>query len=327
MRADRLISLMLLLHAHGRMTAADLARDLEVSERTIYRDLEALSGAGIPLYTQPGTHGGIFLDERYRISLTGLSRNDLQTLFMSSEAGPLKDLGLEKTDALLKLFADLPSNQRAEVDRVRQRFHIDPANWFQLVEPIRFFPLLQQAVWQDRLVEVCYQPVLGSAWTRVLEPYGLVAKANIWYLIGKKQGGDSMRSYRVVRFEGVTLLPDTFERDPQFDLAAYWRDAREQFHQLAAGSPRYEVVLLVPQAFYWYFPGYLEGAYTRISGPDHEGSVTLRVTFESEQEGQRRVLGMGANVRIIAPDSLRAFVIDSARALCTEYEESSVWQP
>lgn len=205
MRADRLISLMLLLHARGRMTAADLARDLEVSERTIYRDLDALSSAGIPVYAQPGTHGGIFLDERYRISLTGLSRGDVQTLFMSSEAGPLKDLGLERTDALLKLFADLPSSHRVEVDRMRQRFHIDPANWFQLVEPIRFFPLLQQAVWEDRLVEVCYQPVLGPAWTRVLEPYGLVAKANIWYLIGKKCGGDTMRSYRVVRFEGVTL--------------------------------------------------------------------------------------------------------------------------
>lgn len=96
---------------------------------------------------------------------------------------------------------------------------------------------------------------------------------------------------------------------------------------MAAGSPRYEAVLLVPPAFYWYFPGYLEGAYTRIAGPDDEGCVTLRVTFESEQEGQRRVLGMGANVRIITPDSLRAFVIDSAQAICMEYQESPVWQP
>src|SRR5689334_12127743 len=150
MRADRLLSLMLLLHARGRMTAQQLADQLEVSERTIYRDIEALCTAGIPLYTQSGTSGGVFLEESYRVSLTGLSRAQVQSLFISGEARPLGDLGLGKAldDTLLKLFAALPSIHRDEVKRLRQRFYIDPANWFQIVEATSFFPALQQAVWE-----------------------------------------------------------------------------------------------------------------------------------------------------------------------------------
>src|SRR5262245_10995030 len=127
MRADRLISLMLVLHSKGRMTAQKLAEHLEVSERTIYRDVDALSTAGVPVYVQPGVNGGIVLDENYRISLTGLSRAEVQALFVSSNAGPLADLGMDKAveDTLLKLFAALPSAHQAEVERLRSRFYVD----------------------------------------------------------------------------------------------------------------------------------------------------------------------------------------------------------
>ncbi|MBZ0287993.1 MAG: HTH domain-containing protein, partial [Anaerolineae bacterium] len=172
MRADRLISLMLLLHARGRMTAQTLAQQLEVSERTIYRDVDALGAAGVPIYVQPGVNGGIFLDEHYRISLTGLTRAEVQSLFVSSSTPPLADLGLDNAvqATLLKLFAALPLPHQAEVERLRSRFHIDPANWFQVIEPSDTFPLLQQAVWEDRAVSIRYQVVEGEWFDGVVNP-------------------------------------------------------------------------------------------------------------------------------------------------------------
>ncbi len=208
MRADRLLSLMLMLAARGRLTAGELAGRLEVSERTIYRDVEALSSAGIPVYTQSGVNGGVFLDEHYRVSLTGFSRTDLQALFVADDARPLADLGLAREATMLKLFAALPLIQRREVERARQRLYIDPTNWFQIVEASPVLPILQQAVWEDRRVEVCYQAVEGHASARTLDAYGLVAKANIWYLVARKAVGDSageMRNYRVARLSEVTL--------------------------------------------------------------------------------------------------------------------------
>lgn len=225
MRADRLLSLMLLLQTKGRQTALDLSEQLEVSLRTIYRDLDALSGAGIPVYTQSGPNGGVFLDEHYRVSLNGLSREDVQALFLISEAGPLKDIGLGKSDTLLKLFAALPSVHRDEVERLRQRLYIDPANWFQMPETLPFLPLLQRAVWEDRLVRICYQPVEGGRIDRMVEAYGLVAKANIWYLIGKKTETGEFRNFRIKRLGDVDLCEARFKRDAAFDLGKYWAES------------------------------------------------------------------------------------------------------
>jgi DNA binding protein with HTH domain/WYL domain-containing protein len=194
MRADRLISLMLLLNARGRMTAQTLADQLEVSERTIYRDVDALGAAGIPIYVQPGVNGGIFLDENYRISLTGLSRAEAQALFISSKGTPLPDLGLDNAveATLLKLFAALPSAHQVEVERLRNRFYIDPANWFQIVEPSALLPTLQQAVWEDRALSIQYQVVEGEWFEGVVNAYALVAKANIWYLVAEKRPANSV---------------------------------------------------------------------------------------------------------------------------------------
>src|SRR5688500_5367640 len=159
MRADRLISMILTLHAKGRMTANDLAVQMEVSDRTIYRDLEALGAAGIPVYTQPGQNGGIFLDEDYRVALTSLSIPEVRALFVSSGSSPLADLGLARPaeHTMLKLMAALPYRQRTEAQRMRQRFHIDPRNWFQVVELSPYLPLLQQAVWEDCVITVDYR--------------------------------------------------------------------------------------------------------------------------------------------------------------------------
>ncbi len=304
-----------MLGAQGRQTAQALAEHLEVSERTIYRDLDALSAAGIPVYTQSGVNGGVFLDEHYRISLTGFSQADIQALFVTTDAGPLADLGLGKDESLLKLFAALPTIQRREVERLQQRFFIDPANWFQIAEVPSIFPILQQAVWEDRLINVTYQPVEGTSGERTLEAYALVAKANIWYLVGRKPGGD-LRNFRASRFESAALMENAFVRDPTFDLPAYWKESCERFERLSMkDAPPYATLLRVhPQAF-WYFPGYMNGRYEKVGAPDEEGWITVHALFDSLEHARTQVLGFGTQAEALDPPELAQTVIETAEAI------------
>ena len=184
MRADRLLSILMLLQTKGRMTAHDLAEQLEVSERTIYRDLEALSIAGVPLYTERGPRGGCALVDGYQTRLTGLTETEVQALFLLNIAGPLADLGLGRAldDAMLKLTAALPVASRAYAELVRQRFHLDTTWWYHTEDSTSCLQILQEALWQDRKLLLFYHED-GGAWSeRLAEPYGLVSKAGIWYL-------------------------------------------------------------------------------------------------------------------------------------------------
>lgn len=305
------------------MTARDLAAELEVSERTIYRDIEALSIAGIPIYAQSGMNGGIALDEGYRVSLTGLSRAEVLALFVASEAGPLRDLGLDKAEAstLLKLSAALPDVHRPEVARLRQRFFIDPANWFQVVEPLPYFAELQQAVWEDRYIEMTYQPVMGEAYRRTIAAYGLVAKANIWYLIGRKPDGE-WRSYRAGRLSAVRVLEDHFSRDTSFDLEHYWQESSRYFEAHSRDQlPRCVAQLRVHSTAFWYFPGYLEGRYTVIAPADAAGWMQIEAQFEDHGEALMRVMGWGSRIEVVGPPELRHLVIETAQTIVRSYTE------
>ena len=322
MRADRLLSMMLLLHARGRMTAEDLAGSLEVSERTIYRDIEALSIAGVPIYTQSGTNGGIFLDENYRISLTGLSAPEVKSLFLANASQPLADLGLSGAveDTMLKLFAALPSRQQDEAQRMQQRFYIDTANWFQIVEPSKYLPLLEQAVWENRCLSVRYQPIDGHFEDLVLEAYALVAKVNIWYLVGRKPNGN-WRSYRLSRFHTVEIL-EHFERDESFDLTTYWRESCQLFEsQMYQTTPPYKVYLRVHPKAFWYFPAWLAGRYQQEE-QDTEGWTRLHVTYESRSEALRGLSGLGAFLEVLEPADFREELIAQAREMLALYGEA-----
>ncbi len=317
MRADRLLSIVLLLNARGRLTARQLAAELHVSERTIYRDVEALSLAGVPICTLAGPDGGLFLDEGYRVTLTGLNADQVRALFAASGAGPLGDLGLAgaHADSQLKLLAALPATQRAEAERVRQRIYIDPTLWFQSSEGLPFIQDLQRAVWEDRRVRIEYHAV-ETAWRpRELEAYGLVAKANVWYFIGRKPDGD-WRSYRLGRLRNVEVLGARFDRDPAFDLVAFWRSACAMFEREATTRvPPCVATLRVHVTGDWYFPGFLEGRYRRLTDPDATGWSTLQVTFASRDEARARILGLGTSVAVIDPPDLGEEVRDIARAI------------
>jgi predicted DNA-binding transcriptional regulator YafY len=240
MRADRLLSILMLLQTKGRMTAHDLASQLEVSERTIYRDLEALSIAGVPVYTERGPGGGCSLVDGYQTRLTGLTDVEVRALFLFNLAGPLADLGLGRAldDALLKLEAALPVASREKVEQIRQRFHLDTTWWYHSADGSSSLQTIQEALWQDRKLCLLYRESDGSWSEYALDPYGLVSKADIWYLVGICN--DMYHVLRVSRIIRATLLDDQFSRVADFNLAQYWG---EYCAQLETNHPPYAVPL------------------------------------------------------------------------------------
>ncbi|MCA9890264.1 MAG: YafY family transcriptional regulator [Anaerolineae bacterium] len=322
MRADRLLSLMFLLHANGRMTAADLSEQLEVSERTVYRDIDALSVAGVPVYTQQGINGGIFLDENYRISLTGLSREQVASLFAASEVGPLADLGLKRAaeDSLLKLFATLPQSQRQAVQTMRSRLYIDPHGWFHEDNIPEILPPLQQAVWDDCQVEIMYEAVGDAPKTRVLDAYSLVSKSDVWYLVGRKEDGE-FRSYRLSRLKTVRVLDTHFQRDPDFDLADYWQQARAGFLQeMSRLFGRFHASLHVHPDAYWYFGSFLEGRFERMGEPDERGWIPVSIVMAGIEEAAMHILSLGNRVWVDEPEALRETVYNRAKSVVDHIE-------
>lgn len=220
MRAARLIKMVLLLQSRPAMTAAELARELEVSERTITRDAQALSEAGVPVYADRGRAGGYRLVGGYRTRLTGLARNEAEALFLSGLPSALREMGLEDaaSAARLKVSAALLPSLRDASDTAAQRFHLDAPGWYQ--EPVtpELLPAVAEAVWDDRMVKARYRrggP--GSEVERELAPYGLVLKAGVWYVCAR--AGTDFRVYRIDRFAAVAVTDERFVRDEDFDLA------------------------------------------------------------------------------------------------------------
>jgi predicted DNA-binding transcriptional regulator YafY len=317
MRADRLLSILLLLQTHRRMTARELAVRLEVSERTIYRDLDALSGAGVPVSAERGKGGGCMLLDGYRTNLTGLNEAEIQTLFLTQPARLLGDLGLRQASeaALIKLLAALPPLARRDAEYARQRIHVDTAGWRQTTDPLPCLPAVQEAVWQERKFCITYGRADGDTVERLVDPLGLVAKGNMWYLIAAAEG--TIRTYRVGRIRAATVTDESFVRPPEFDLAAYWAESSATF---VANLPRYAVTLRVAPAVLHDVTG--TGAYGRVvaTGPtDPDGWTTLDMVFDIEDEACGYVFRFSTQVEILAPDALRERVARTAAEIAAFY--------
>src|SRR5512134_1360774 len=225
MRADRLLSLLMLLQSRGQMTAQELAAELEVSERTIYRDIMALSAAGVPVYAARGPGGGVRLIEEYRTTLTGLTPDETRALFMMSIPTPLLQLGMGETfkGALLKLSASLPDTRRAEEERTRQRIMLDSSWWFQSQQDVPCLQTIQQALFQDRRLKIKVRwEFFNTEFEQDAEPYGLVAKANIWYLVYGRGGNPHVS--RVSQIVEAEMMSDCFDRSPDFQLESFWEN-------------------------------------------------------------------------------------------------------
>lgn len=316
MRADRLLALVLTLQSRGKMTAESLAEELEVSRRTILRDIEALSLAGIPVYAEGGHGGGIALDEHYRTSLTGLKEAEVRSLFISADNQHLKDLGLGEAadNALLKLFASLPTKHQSAVDHFRQRILIDSVWWWQDNGPLPFWAELQQAVYEDRLIRVIYERYSGDIQERTLEPYSLVAKANNWYLIGKREG--ELRIYRVVRLHQVSVLDTHFQRDPDFDLPAFWSSHVKEF---AGNLTDYAFTVRVHpnrvNFVKWLTPGRWQ-----IVETDAEGWSIMHLQMEAIDLAKMLVFGLAGQGEVLEPRELQEAVLADARQLLEREE-------
>lgn len=316
MRADRLLSILLLLQVHRRVTARELAQRLEVSERTIYRDMEALSSSGIPVVAARGTGGGWQLLNDYHTNLTGLNKNEIQALFLANPASLLADLGLHKASeaALIKLLACLPAMYRDNAEHARQRIHIDPTGWHQTEESCPLLSVLQDAIWREQKIRLHYRRMESDV-ERVADPLGLVAKGSIWYLVAKVD--EQMRTYRVSRIQDAVILDEPCTRPPDFDLAAYWASSSLTFR---ANLPRYIATLRIPCAAMPMVD--YAGRRLRIEQvePDNDplyNIVTLR--FDTFDEACTCVLGFGSIVEVLGPAGLEERVLTLAEGIMAAY--------
>lgn len=328
MRADRLLSLLLLLQARGQMTAPRLARELEVSERTIYRDIDALSVAGVPVYGEPGPGGGYRLLDSYRTDLTGLTEGEARALFMLDIPRPLADLGVGRDlgAALRKLAAALPGARRADEQRVRQRFLMDPVGWDQVETSTPHLATVHRAVWEDRRLHLAYRiHPLAVHVEQTVDPYGLVAKAGDWRLVyavspaGEHRSG-ILRVLRVAALLDARVAGETFERPTDFDLPAFWR---EWCGAQDVSRARYVVSVRVAPDFLPELPGYFGDAVreqiAQAAPAGADGRITLRLSFGSLEAARDRLLGFGRGVEVLAPYALRRSIQDYAEQIVALY--------
>jgi predicted DNA-binding transcriptional regulator YafY len=323
MRADRLLSILLLLQVHRRQTARELARRLEVSDRTIHRDMEALSAAGFPVFAERGSGGGWMLVEGYKTNLTGLNKDEIQALFLTKPLRLLADLGLDKASdaAMIKLSAALPSTYRDNAEHARQRIHIDITGWNRSDERVRLLPVLQQAVWQERKLKFIYERAGGcDPVERLAGPLGLVAKGSVWYLVAVVDG--DTRSYRVSRVLSAELTDEPCVRPKGFDLAEYWEQSAVNFK---ANLPRYQATV---RAHPDVFPRMsFAGRFARVEHadpPDSDGWIRVAMRFDVEEMAVEYALGFGSKMEVLEPDSLRKKVITAAKSVIAFYTEGSV---
>lgn len=322
MRADRLLSILMLLQSRGKMTAQELAEVLDVSERTIYRDIDALCNSGVPVYPEYGPGGGFALLDSYRTNLTGMTQNELSALFMLSVPSPFEKLGIsqELRSALLKLSAALPAARRASEEQAHNRFYID---WegFHSEEPVPHLRVIQEAVWKNQRLLISFRVMRDTLIADVpADPYALVAKAGEWFLIAIRAGRFDV--LRIANLTGVQATGETFTRQPGFDLICYWNDWCQGYEARRKNYPvkiclAPDVISYLPLYFGYRAREWLERADTSRE----DGWVTLIISFESLQNARGQLLSLGRAVEVLEPLALRCSMIDYAAQISQLYQE------
>lgn len=321
MRASRLVNLLLLLQARGGLTAAELSRELEVSVRTIHRDVEELSAAGVPIFAERGPHGGIRLVDGYRTRLTGMTADEAEALFLAGLPGPAAQLGLGTVVAAaqLKVMAALPPELRSRASRIVERFHLDAAGWFQADEPVPHLATLSAAVWDGTQVVITYDRGRGGV-ERTVAPLGLVLKGGVWYVVALVD--NQIRTYRGSRILDAVPLGEPVARPPDFDLATYWAETSAAYEREA---PTVDVVVRVRHT-------HLERLRTVVGERVVEGAARLdeadpewlrfriRLPWPDEVPGQ--LLGVGSGLEVVEPAEVRARLIATAERVVASYREA-----
>ncbi|MGE5463744.1 MAG: helix-turn-helix transcriptional regulator [Syntrophothermus sp.] len=322
MRADRLLSLLMLLQTRGQMSARELADELEVSERTIYRDITALSTSGVPVYASRGPGGGVRLIDEYRTTLTGLTPEEARALFTMSLPAPLMQLGMgEKFKrALLKMSASLPEPRRADEARTRQRILLDSSWWFQSEQEVPCLQTIQQALFQDRRLRIKVRwDFFNTVFEQEAEPYGLVAKTNIWYLVYGRGGTPHVT--RVSQIVEAEMMAECFDRPPNFQLDTFWEQWCREYESQPPFCAR---VRVAPEALPMLAEYVGDRARSLVKSrrtPDDGGWVTLDLPFESFIAARSRLLGLGRAVEVLEPETLRRSLIDFAEQIVRFYKD------
>lgn len=310
MRADRLLSIILLLQTRGKMTAKALGEELEVSRRTILRDIDALSFSGVPIYSEGGHGGGISLAEEYRTTLTGLNTLEVQSLFVAHNNEALRDVGLDDAGErlLLKLLAALPQTHHSTADHIRQRLMIDPTWWWHETSISPFWEEIQRAVYEDRLIKAQYENSDGDINERTLAPYSLICKSSVWYLLAERDG--ELRTYRVNRFHSVQLLEVSFTRPPDFDLPAYWRAHTQNPEKFSSG---YHCTLRVHPDRIAFIKTLMPGRWEMDADAGDGGWKTISLSMDSDLQAKMLIFGLSGFVEILEPCELKKAVAAQAR--------------
>jgi predicted DNA-binding transcriptional regulator YafY len=311
MKADRLMSVLLLLQARGQVTERELAEQLEVSQRTIHRDLEALSAARIPVSAVRGAQGGWQLEKGWRTHVPSLDEAELRALLMAQP----RALGNERMaaaaqSAMNKLMAAMPESMKAQAAHMQQRLHVDPTGWRGTGEDVSMLTVVQEAVARDRKLTFEYTKADGEESSRTVDPLGLVSKGLSWYMVARTAKG--MRTFRVSRMRKVTVLAVQFERPARFDLAEHWKAATVELGRKRASfktvlSVRAEAVRRLEA---WCVTREAPREWAKRAG---EKRVALEVDFDDEGMARFFVLGMGAAVRVLEPEGLKEWVGRQAR--------------
>jgi predicted DNA-binding transcriptional regulator YafY len=324
MRASRLLSIMMMLQTRGRMSAETLAQELEVSVRTVYRDIDQLSAAGVPVYADVGRNGGFALLDGWRTRLTGLTPSEAQAMFLSGLPGPARELGLSDNvqQAELKLLAALPADWQAEARRMSSRFHLDPGGWFQPGYIHQHLKSVADAVWSEHRLSIRYE-----SWTRVsdreVDPLGLVLKGGIWYVVARTD--EKIRTYRLSGIIAMLVLDQTFVRPKDFDLGAYWLESTAQFEKdIYVGTARVRVSELGIKRLKEISQTVKDAIDAAVIAPDQSGWAEIDVPIEEIGWATREMRKVGSELEVLAPPELRERVATEARKMAALYADSGM---
>ena len=323
MRADRLLSILLFLQHKGRMTAQELASELEVSIRTIYRDVNALSVAGVPVYTERGPGGGINLVENYRSDLTGLSNEEVRALFMLDIPTAVLELGQDKNlkAAMIKLAAALPDNLRGDERRITQLVLIDPKPWILSSDSVPRSNLqnLQKALWESLEIEVHHKiivPVGEETIGSILCPLGLISKENKWFLVSRRD--DHINVLDVDRIKDIVFTGEFFSRPDSFNLKEFWDGWCLEVQQ---NRPSYPVMVEISPALVDYFSNYFQQDFIFLNSKDKAGWIKSRITFNNFEQARSKLLAFGGDLKVLAPVALRHSMKDFSAQILSRYPE------
>ena len=320
MLASRLLSILMLLQTRGRMSARGLAQVFEVSIRTIHRDIDELSAAGIPVYADRGRNGGFQLMDGYRTKLTGLTRSEAEVMFLAGLPGPVAQLGLSDllSAARLKLLAALPAAVQPDAERIASRFHLDPVAWFRGTDPLPSLRTVAEAVWNERWLKVRYSMSGDTeARPRKLGPLGLVLKAGVWYLIAQSRKG--VGTYRVAKIVDAEITDELFVRPRRFDLAAHWQES-SQSYESDIYRARAEV-RLSPRgmALIEVLGAYVAEAAANSARRERGGWMRCTLPIESVSHGVHEFMRLGDEVEVLAPAALRQSIAKVSAAMAKRH--------